>query len=87
MTDQRTPSTSDHVAASRFVAQARDSFVASGSDVGPHHTFADGSRVAAFRSDSGRVRFEVVEVSGAFADFNFHGAARHFAAKRSRGPS
>ena len=84
MTDQQTkPSTFDHVAASRFVTRARDAFVASGATVGPHFTFDDFSRVAAFRADNGRVRFEVVERDGDFAEFTFQGAARHFAAKRA----
>ena len=69
--------------AADFVTRARDAFVASGDAVGPHHSFSDFSRVAAFRADSGRVRFEVVEPDGHFEDFNFHGAARHFAAKRA----
>ena len=54
--------------AADFVTKARDAFVASGEDVGPHFTFNDFSRVAAFRADSGRVRFEVVEVDGHFED-------------------
>ena len=78
-----TPTSFDHARAADFVTQARDAFIASGADVGPHFTFDDFSRVAAFRADSGRVRFEVVEVDGHFEDFNFHGAARHFAAKRA----
>ena len=84
MTDQHTkPSTFDHVAASRFVTSVRDAFVASGANVGPTFTGIDGSTATAFRADNDRVRFEVVETNGDFAEFTFQGAARHFAAKRA----
>jgi hypothetical protein len=67
--------------AARILEQTRDALVSSGADVGPHISTRDGGRVAAFRHESGRIRFEIIEANGHFAEFTFAGATRNIAAK------
>ena len=74
----------DFTRAARILERARDGLVSSGADVGPHVATRDGGLVGAFRHESGRIRFEIIEADGHFAEFTFHGATQKIAASINR---
>lgn len=61
------------VTAARTLESARDALVTSGTDVGPFVAVPyTRDRVAAYRTDAGRIRYELVHADGSYVQHTFH---------------